>query len=250
MGSTIEDMLFESFQQTGLNREQLQSFVWHAEPNRFDMRITEGWRITLSDADFARVNTGLNTFLHKMQALWTEGSRAWESWKIYRDEGALQEWQQRYHLTDTVVGIVKQIVPTDEQIAGWLNDSRLELTDRERKKLELRLQRRYEPKLRERAARRIQHGMTLENRVADAGLFQVLGKRVTTEDALYMQDTERVPYQFNRGLNIPGVPGWGIVYEKLGNGDGTWVIRIHPLLSEKANAEFSTGTVFNRIVVK
>lgn len=231
MEGWVMNELHDVFLPLGLSDEDMRSFRWHAEKGRFDMRVTEGWEITLHQQDFARVNAQLNIFMYKMDRLWKDARSAWKSWKVCKEDSQLTTLKETYGLSDEAIYTIKQIIPTDQQLANWTNDP--DVTEVQSAKLIRKLEHRYDPKLRERAWQRIQHSPRLEERVASSGLFEVLGKKVEVCGTVYEDTVEH--RKFNHGLNIPGDPGFGNAYELLDNGDIK--LRIHPLLSEKALAE-------------
>ncbi len=245
MDTWVQDSLYDVFAPLGVTREQISSFVWHAEDDRFDMRVTEGWQLQVNNQDFARLNEGLNKFLHRTHMMWLDARDAWTTWKVNRTSVQLEKLSEEYGLTEEVIGLIKKIVPTDEQLAHWRrNPMQYKLQNRDQNRLDSRLEIRHHTRLRKFAEDGIKKSPELADRVANAGLFQVLGDGIVIVNGVVYKNTD-TKYKFNNGLNIPGVPGFGIVYEKHADGTG-WTIRIHPLLSEKSLAEFFAGFAFER----
>lgn len=238
MDSWVQEELHEAFGDLGVPRDNISSFVWKTKEHRFDMRVTEGWEITVPDGDFAQVNLRLNTFLGKMNAMWQKGREAWTSWQTRRDETPLQELQSNYDLGPEVVRLIKRIIPTDQQLRHWLTSMPPGASDEDMQRLEGQLRKRTRPEFRARAMRVIEKHPDVSMRVLASGVFEVL-ENGPIEGTVFKDPN----YEFNHGLNIPGVPSFGIAYTRE---NGGWKIRVHPLLGEKGLAEFIAGCWFVR----
>ena len=238
MDSWVQEELHEAFGDLGVSQDQISSFKWETKEHRFDMRVTEGWELTVPDSDFTTVNLSLNKFLGKMNTLWQEGREAWTTWQTRRDETQLQELQSKYNLTPEVVKLIKKILPTDQQLKHWLTYTPPGASDDDMQRLEAQILKRMRPEMRARAMRAIENHPDLSMRVLASGIFEVL-ENGPIEGTIYQVNG----YRFNHGLNIPGVPSFGIAYEQM---KGGWKIRIHPLISEKGLAEFVAGCQFIR----
>lgn len=263
MNDWVKDRLTSIFEGKELTGEGISSFVHHTEPHRFNMRMAEGWTVEVKDNDFAWLNERLNVFLHDMDNLWVRVHDVWKEWYIHRneqgnrDDSILKQLQDEpCHLSADALSVISRIMPTDQQLNNWLKQE--ELSDIERNRLQRKLKTRENSKLIARARKDIKEGK-LETRAANFGLYQVLGdweltdgnvfSRIPPEKTRDMRDvegkkTEVEELRFNTGFNIPGVPGFGITYERI-PGSG-WKLFICPLLSEKALAEIYAGVVLRR----
>lgn len=263
MDDWVKDRLASIFAGTELAGEGITSFVHHTEPHRFNMRMAEGWTVEVKEDDFVRLNEKLNVFLHDMSNLWVRAHEVWEEWYIHRnekgerDDTILRQLQgEPYSLSTDAISVIKRIMPTDQQLSGWLNKG--QLSDIEREKLNRKLKTRRNSELIARARKGIQKG-ALETRATNVGLYQVLGDwqvvdgnvytKIPPEQTRDIRDTEGKKVgveelRFNTGFNIPGVPGFGITYERIPGGG--WKLFICPLLSEKALAEIYAGAVIKR----
>lgn len=234
MDPWVQDRLLQAFQNLGVSTGQIESFEHHVEPHRLDVRVSEGWTIEVrNNKGFAEVQTALNTFLDTMSNLWIAVHDAWKVWCTSGNDNTLILLQSHpFNLTPEAVNVIKQIIPSNRQLRAWVSDTTLSAEDQER--FRRTLERRNSPERLERARRRILEG-DLADRALVFGLYQVLGGKVY-EQTKDNGETEKV--EFDKGYNIPGVPGFGITYEKSVDG---WTIRICPLLSEKAMAETYEG---------
>lgn len=241
MDGCITEMLSDTFKPLGVTTDQVQSFIYHTEPHRLDMRMAEGWSVEVSNADFSHLNEKLNAFLHNINTMWKDGYSAWKLWYTRKDESGLAALRDQFNLSDVAVATIKRIIPTDQQLQDWKGDGSLSDTDKAR--LSKRLERRRSPAFRERA-RKIMEEDGLAHRARAFGLFQVL------EGTVFLQGSDGTPEQtfFNKGFNIPGVPGFGIKYQELQGGG--WKVTVHPLLSEKAMAEVEAGYAVVRTQAK
>jgi len=238
MDSWVQEELQKAFNEMGVSQDKITSFKWETQEYRFDMRVTEGWEIAVPDADFARVNLSLNQFLGKVNSLWQEGRDAWATWQTRRDVTQLQEFQAKYGLSQETINLIKRIKPTDQQLQDWFISKPIGSTDEDMTRLMNKVCQRLNPKNRARAMKLITEHPDLAMRATASGLFEIL-ENGDVNGNVYSHDG----YTFNHGLNIPGVPSFGIVYTQ---DNGGWKIRIHPLMSEKGLAEFIAGCQFIR----
>jgi hypothetical protein len=263
MDDWVKEKLASIFAGTELTGTGISSFVHHTEPHRFNMRMAEGWTVEVKDNDFVKLNEKLNEFLHDMSNLWVQAHDVWKDWYIHRNEkgkrydAILRQLQDEpYKLSLDALSIIKRIMPTDQQLRSWLEQETL--TEIETKQLMRKLGARESDKLITRAHKHIKEGK-LETRAANVGLYQVLGDwevvngnvftQISPERTRDMRDAEGKKagveeLRFNTGYNIPGVPGFGITYERIPGGG--WKLFICPLLSEKALAEIYAGVVIKR----
>ena len=238
MDSWVQGELQKAFYELGVSQDKIKSFKWETQEYRFDMRVTEGWEIAVPNADFARVNLSLNQFLGKINALWQEGRDAWATWQTRRDTTQLQALQTKYGLSQETITLIKKIKPTDQQLQDWFTSKPLGSTDEDMDRFMHQIIQRLRPEFRARAMERIQTHPDLATRATMSGLFEIL-ENGQANGNVYSRDTNT----FNHGLNIPGVPSFGIAYAQ---DNGGWKIRIHPLISEKGLAEFIAGCQFIR----
>lgn len=237
MDEWVQRKLGNAFHASAGEAPTITSFHWDKKEYRFDMRVTEGWEIRVPQGSMAEVQVQLNAFLAKMNVLWQESQSAWEQWKVRKDETLLCALQKNHNLPDTAIDAIKRIHPTDQQLRAWIQDIDPTTEPDVYVRLTNLLERRTRPEFRRRLAKNIVNHRDTAWRVTAAGFGQIFegGEQVQV-------DGETNESVFNKGLNIPGRPSFGIFYE---HANGGWIIRIHPLMGEKALAE-TEGTLFER----
>lgn len=238
MDTWVRGRLSSACVAAGIEDAIIESFEHHVERHRLDMRVSEGWTIDLRDRTLGEAQKALNVFLDDARNLWTTVQTAWENWYVYRSDTKLKLLtEQPFELTQDAIDVIKQLKPTDQQLKEWIakNNTNEEVLAR----LSQEQKRRESPRRIDIARRRITEG-TLASRALAFGYYQVFGNVYTVENP----DGTSEEVKFNKGYNIPGVPGFGITYEMMG--EKHWKIRICPLLSEKAMAETYAGAPIER----
>lgn len=238
MDTWVRDRLSSACVAAGIDGAVVDSFEHHVERHRLDMRVSEGWTIEVHNRTLGQAQKALNAFLNDASNLWAKVHDAWKSWCVYRSDTKLKLLtEQPLGLPQDVIDVVKQLQPTDQQLKEWIakNNTNEEVLAR----LSQEQKRRESPRRVNIARRRITEG-SLTSRALAFGYYQVFGNVYTVENP----DGTSEEVKFNKGYNIPGVPGFGITYEMMG--EKHWKIRICPLLSEKAMAETYAGAPIER----
>jgi len=232
MGNNISEQLQQRFAPLG---GSISTFDHLSEKDGFDMRTSEGWNITFQNEDFESINLELNDFFNHMRHLWIDSGNAWKNWYISKDEEDLLVVQNSYGLPDEAVAAIKQLHPTNKQLERWIMQD--EMDEKQRDDLIRELKKRRDPILLQKIAARLQNGGPLIDRTYLFGLTQGF-------DGKYLDESELREIPFNQGYNIPGLPSFGVTFEKK---DGGCAVLVSPIMGLRAMAEERTGATLIRM---
>jgi hypothetical protein len=202
-------------------------------PLNYDMRTAEWWAVTTPHASLAEANAALLPFYQTMYNLWTEGRLAWEKLLKTNDDSAMRDFQSKYNLTDSVISVLESLHPTELQIEQLYSQIKSEPEvsgDTSRLDRELRILKRREARV-DRDPKLLSEDnneIPIFLRALNFGYTQLLKAADASGNPIY-----------NKGYNIPAVPGFGVRYEQTEEG---WIIYISPLLSQKGVAEQVWGS--------